>query len=423
MDLLRGAKVRKHFDAIKKINEDHESNYAILERKGYLLDILAHCKNTVPYYKNLEIANILLDQFPVVDKNLIRSNYDSFCSQIYPKEKMLKATTSGSTGTPFIVFYDSNKKRRHTADTLYYGESVNHELGTKVFYLKIWNEQNSKGKLIQKMQNIVPINVFKLDDEKIHWLLESIKFDGSPKSILGYASALDCIVKYLDRNPTEMSHYNVISIIAMSESLDEHTKKSLKKYFECPVVSRYANLENGILAQQTLDLESEFLINFASYHIEILDIRADVPVNDGEIGRIVVTDMFNRAMPLIRYDTGDLGAMGKFKKNGKVLHVLKKVEGRKMDAIYDTQGELLSSFTIVGGMWKYNELNQYKFTQVSKKEYEFELNSVKNFDREDELILEFKNYLGQDAEISVNYVNEIPLLSSGKRKKVVSMLT
>jgi len=271
------------------------------------------------------------------------------------------------------------------------------------------------------MQNIIPIDIFKMNDQKIRELLNSLKADNLPKSILSYASSLDRIVKYLERNPTNMSDARVISIIAMAETLDGPTKKYLEEHFRCPVVSRYANTENGMLAQQTSLSGDNFLANLASYHIEILDIKEDIAVGDGKTGRIVVTDFFNRAMPLIRYDTGDLGVLGKSEENGRVHYVLKKVEGRKMDSIYDTDGELISAFTITNNMWKYVELNQYQFLQIGKNTYEFRLNPEGNFSREKELVKEFKGYLGKDASIAITYIDEIPLLSSGKRKKVINM--
>lgn len=420
-DRLKGSKVRRHYDAISRINKDHESEFAIRERKKYLSEILQHTMTTVPYYRAIRITDTILNQFPVVDKNLIRKDTGSFRSDSYLKKKIFKSTTSGSTGTPFTVLHDSDKKRRHQSDVLYFGESVGHVWGNGFYYLKIWNKQNRKSKLTKKMQNIVPIDVFRLDDRKIGELLDSIKADATPKSILSYASALDCIVKYLKRNPTELPDgAGLISIIAMSELLDKPTKKYLKEHFNCPVVSRYANIENGILAQQTSVLGNDFLANMASYHIEILDINEDIPVREGETGRIVVTDLFNRAMPLIRYDTGDLGVLGKHKENGNTHYVFKMVEGRKMDAIYDTNDEHISSFALSNYMWKYTELNQYQFIQIGKSKYEFQLNLEGNFSREEELVKEFKGYLGSDAEIDVNYVNEIPLLSSGKRKKVLN---
>jgi len=90
------------------------------------------------------------------------------------------------------------------------------------------------------------------------------------------------------------------------------------------------------------------------------------------------------------------------------------------ETIYDTQSEPISSFTITNNMWKYIELAQYQFIQISENGYKFKLNSQKKFLREEELVMEFKGYLGEDARIKVEYVDEIPLLSSGKRKKVLN---
>jgi len=420
LDCIKGSKVRSHYDAITRINEDHESDYAIGERKKYLSAILRHSTETVPYYKSFGMTDTSLDRFPVVDKNLIRKNIKSFYSNLYTNKKTFKASTSGSTGTPFTVLHDTDKKRRHKSDVRFFWESVGHAWGTGFYYLRVWNKGNRKSELARKIQNIIPIDVVELNDRKIKKLLNSIKSDSTPKSILSYASALDRIFEYLKRNPTDLSDAGILSIIAMSESLDGPTKKYLKEHFGCPVVSRYANTENGMLAQQTSVSGNSFLANLASYHIEVLDILEDIPARHGETGRIVVTDLFNRAMPLIRYDTGDLGVMEKTELNGKTQYVLKKVEGRKMDAICNTDGKPISSFILTNNMWKYAELNQYQFIQKGATEYEFLLNLQGDFLREEELIKEFKGYLGSDAKLALTYIDEIPLLSSGKRKKVLN---
>ncbi|HET8735383.1 MAG TPA: CoF synthetase [Pricia sp.] len=437
-DWLKGGHVQRHYSAVKKIQEDHTSDFALSEKKKYLTTILRHAQETVPYYRDLGmndavpdgidenavdvIQETALEDFPVVNKYLIKQNPDSFRSDTYLDKKTLKATTSGSTGTPFTVLHDLDKKKRHQADVRFYWKTVGHFWGTKFYYLRSWNQQNRKSKNVQKIQNIVPIDVFKMNDGTIGDLLHRIKADKDPKSILGYSSALDCIVKYMEMNSVDMSQDGVISVVAMSEALDGPTKKALQDGFGCPVVSRYANIENGMLAQQTAGLPDDFLINQASYHIEILSMQADLPVEEGKMGRIVVTDLFNRALPMIRYDTGDLGILGKSETDGKTHFVLKKVEGRKMDIIYDTHGEPISSFTIGNSMWKYPELAQYQFIQRTEKEYEFKLNPLEKFQRGNELIEEFKGYLGSDARIKISYVEEIPLLSSGKRKKVLNLV-
>jgi phenylacetate-CoA ligase len=206
----------------------------------------------------------------------------------------------------------------------------------------------------------------------------------------------------------------------MSEALEEHTKTALQQYFHCPVVSRYSNRENGILAQQLPGFGNNFLPNEASYRFEVLDLRSDQPVNEGEIGRIVVTDYFNFAMPLIRYDTGDIGVLAKFRTAGKEHIVFSKIEGRRMDAVYDTSGELVSSFIFPNRLRTYREIRQFQFIQTGADSYMFKLCATPDFNSEKKLIDEFRGFLGDNAEISVTYVDEIPLLASGKRKKVVN---
>jgi phenylacetate-CoA ligase len=141
-------------------------------------------------------------------------------------------------------------------------------------------------------------------------------------------------------------------------------------------------------------------------------------VKNGMSGRIVITDYFNKAMPLIRYDTGDIGIVNIDEESYEL--VLKKVEGRKMDMVFNTSGNLVSSFTITNNMWFYPEIKQYQFIQLTLESYKFKLNTDQRFNREAELINEFKKHFGSDADITIEYVHEIPLLNSGKRRKVIN---
>jgi phenylacetate-CoA ligase len=214
----------------------------------------------------------------------------------------------------------------------------------------------------------------------------------------------------------------VKSIIAISETLNDNTRESLEKYFGVPAVSRYSNLENGIIAQQIPGQNGRYLVNGASYHVEILKMDSDEPAEEGEPGRIVVTDLFNYAMPMIRYDTGDIGSMV-HDENFPWRKYLTHVEGRRLDLLYDTDGNLVSSYIVYKNMWQYTEIEQYQLIQEDKKRYTIKINCREPFTREQQLIGEFKSYLGQDADFRIEYVTEIPLLSSGKRKKIVNNYT
>jgi phenylacetate-CoA ligase len=223
----------------------------------------------------------------------------------------------------------------------------------------------------------------------------------------------------LEKNESNKVLTDVKSIISMSESLNNYTRETLQKYFGIPVVSRYSNLENGIIAQQETDNTDRYLINTGSYIIEILDMECDNYSKPNQPGRIVVTDLFNYALPMIRYDTGDVGTISEDPNRPGNLF-LSTVEGRKLDLLYDTKGNLVSSYIVYKNMWQYTEILQYQLIQEGKKEYVFRINTDTKFNREEKLINEFKTYLGRDADFRIEYVSEIPLLASGKRKKIVN---
>jgi len=85
--------------------------------------------------------------------------------------------------------------------------------------------------------------------------------------------------------------------------------------------------------------------------VEILALNRDQPAEPGEIGRIVVTDLHNRAMPIIRYDTGDVGAFATTSDGAPDPDRLAIVEGRRLDRIYAADGHPVSSFIFYKAIW------------------------------------------------------------------------
>ena len=309
-----------------------------------------------------------------------------------------------------------NKRKRNTADTLFFFNKAEYDIGERLYYLRLWKGEH-KNAMNRLLQNIVKVDISKMTDEIISGLLKDLSSDKSSKAIIGIASSFDTLCEYLDKNNSENKDFKIKSFVAISEALDPFTKKSIKKYFNAPVVSRYSNEEQGIIAQQEINSNDTFKINWASYIVEIFDLKKDTKAEPGQIGRIVVTDLFNYSMPLIRYDTGDIGVMELLDNEP----VLTKIEGRKLDLIYDTKNNLVSSYSIYPIMKVYYHLiKQYQFIQVGQKEYVVKLNLDGDFDHKKELVSSFKSLLGDDAEINIEFVDEIPVLSSGKRKKVMN---
>lgn len=162
-------------------------------------------------------------------------------------------------------------------------------------------------------------------------------------------------------------------------------------------------------------------LNLANCYIEILKFDSDEPVADGELGRIVVTDLTNYAMPMIRYDIGDVAMVGE-KKSG-IMVSIDNLGGRKTDLIIRTDGTQVDFYNSVSPDLFLNEgISQFQFIQKGEKEYLLKLNlkdeSLKTMT--DRFVGYVKKVVGEDANCKVEYVSEIPVLSSGKRKVVIN---
>ncbi len=412
LDKISGGHKSRQYNEVKSLIENGNSQENITKKKAYLNNLLEHAANTTSYYSSYKtVKNIA--EFPVVNKNSIRVNFSEFESATYKSKKNTTVKTSGSTGTPFKTYQNKNKVLRNAADNLYFTKKAGYTIGNKLYYFRMWRAFEQKNFFERYTQNIVPIDVFDLTDAFFEKFITDISNTETPMSWIGYTSAFDQICKYLDKTKSKPISCNLQSAIAISEGLSEQTKTALKKYFNVNMVSRYSNVENGIMAQQFPNT-SYFIINTASYHIEILK-PDNTPAKPGEKGRIVVTDLFNYCVPMIRYDTGDIGSMDIVDNKP----ILLDIEGRKADIIFNTKGDIVSR-GLVHLVNNYHELKQCQIIQKSKLNYLFKINIEGKFTNEEKFKTDFKSYLGNDAIIDIEYVNEIPLLASGKRRVLVN---
>ena len=419
IDRLKGGRVTRHYMDVKSILENPDGKSSILNQKTYLKKLLSHAIHTTRFYSKYKDFESIED-FPVITKSTIKGNYKDLLSIQYSVPELHKVTTSGSTGAPLTVYQDKDKRTRHQAENIYFSENAGYSLGTRLYYLRVWNELNRKSPVQRFMQNISMVDASNLSDDSLGSFIVKIKNDSSPKSLLAFSSTYEALNHYLAKN-THSGPFKINTIITMSEALPDGAKQKLRETFNCPVVSRYSNMENGFLAQQCIEENNEYHLNEASYFFELLHPDRDEPVDTGQPGRIVVTDLFNYSMPMIRYDTGDMAVLENKSLCGRPGRVFSRVEGRKVDFIYDMKGNLLSPHVITNTMWKYSsEVIQFQFIQNGKDRYLIKLNCpASDFTRNDELLSELKNYLGNNAIINIDFVNEIPLLASGKRKKIV----
>ncbi len=380
-----------------------------------LYSILRFATETVPYYRDLGL-NGELSRFPVVNKEVIKQEYGRFRSDAPDLGRLTVASTSGSTGVPFKLLHDERKQLFRQADTIHFGRLAGYEVGVPLYYLKIWSARNRKSWVQQRLTNVIPVDVMSLHEQGVKHLLERLQRDRRRKVVAANVSALDQICKVLDADPDLVTRVNlrIDVIIAQGEALSQETATRCARYLGALPVVHYGMEEVGIIAQ-TPRGGGDFIINTSGVMVEVLEIGSNLTVAPGELGRLVVTDLRNRAMPLIRYDTGDLG-VASMRKGRPALSM---VTGRKMDRITDPQGRYISNELTDNIYWKYPEMQQFQFAQQGPRDYVVRLKTT-HPEIADSVVRDFRDLLGMNARVTCELVETIPLPPSGKLRMVVN---
>ena len=324
------------------------------------------------------------------------------------------SSTSGSTGTPFSVIQDLRKRKRTIADLKVFGELCNYPSHERMVFFRVINSKLHRTAEQEDRENIYYIDSSDLGDEHLEQM-KNVILEKKPRIVFSYSSTLIELAKYIERTGIPAEGFTMQSVLTGGEGLSDENRKLLEKVFGCTVYRRYSDMEMGILGQDTGD-GSEYSLNWGSYYFECLKLDRDEPVEPGEAGRIVVTDLFNYAFPMIRYDTGDLGIMDSSK--NEEFPVLKEIYGRVRDCVYAVNGTLISPAKIFVTMWGSKAIKQWQFIQENKDSYVLKLNCSDKIDSE-MYISKFKEILGETADIKIEIVDEIPVTSSNKRRAVI----
>jgi phenylacetate-CoA ligase len=411
MDILKGGLIRNHILDLINFNENPELQHKIISAR--LKRLLVHASNTTKYYKAYNgTAN--LNEYQVVTKNHIQRSECQFLSSKYPKTKLTERKTSGSYGTPLCVYFSREKLARYYAELIYYNKYAGLDIGEK--YLNI---TTTPKRIIEKrMKNVVIINPAKMD---YHWCEETINHIAANKDtiIIGFPSVLYALSKFVFSDYSGNNKIRVKGIVTIAEPLNACIKNTIEDVFQCPVFNRYATMETGVIGHSTRN-DNNIFINRSSYIIELLAFDSDRAINEGEDGRIIITDLFSYGMPLVRYETGDTAML--VSKNDYGAICIKNPEGRIIETIFATNGSKISWAVIYDIMTQISDVFQYQFRQTGEKNYQMYIITSSGYSRDSEqhLYNKLRDTLGNDAILELCYVDSIPALPSGKRPMIIN---
>lgn len=412
-------------------------------QQEYLKNLLLHAYQHVPYYREiLQKAGVIqniknniyinlnnFSQIPLLDKSIIRDNYERLKSDDLKSRKWYENTSGGSTGEPVRFVQDKNYH-----DTLLSVKMLDDLWsGYKIGDRKIILWGSERDLLIGRekfrtlvgrwLRNEICLNAFRITPENMYSYIKYIN-EFKPVQILAYVASLYEMACFIDRK--KINVYSPKSIMVSAGVLHEHMRETIEKIFKAPVFNRYGSREVGDIACEC-DRHQGLHISPFTHYVEIL--REDgSPAEQGELGEIIVTLFANYAMPLIRYRIGDIGAWSeKACTCGREWPMLKYVSGKMWDIFRTKDGTQAHGEFFIRIFYFQDWIKKF---QVIQEDFDFiRVLIVPDRSKEIQKIYSKEIYMitnkirfvmGQECKVQFDFVEDIKPLASGKYHYIVS---
>ncbi|MFV8321859.1 phenylacetate--CoA ligase family protein [Flavobacterium sp. LB3P21] len=329
---INGFQMKEAKAELRKIVAFSEKEHDLFLQNKKLEIVHFHLQNNA-FYKDLAGMTTFTnwEELPVLNKKNLQKPLLERLSEGYSAKNSYINKTSGSSGTPFIFAKDKYCHALTWASNIYrfgwYGIDFNTSYQARFYGIPMDFIGNKKERFKDFLSHRFRFSIFDLSDEVLEEFLNHFrtkKFD----YINGYTSSIVLFAKFLQKRNIILTTVCPTLKVCMvtSEMLFEEDKLLLEKQFGFPIVNEYGASELDLIAFQ--NKTGEWQVNSETLFVEILDDN-NKAVPNGTSGRIVITSLFNKAHPFIRYDIGDIGILDE--KSTLQKPIVKKLIGRTND--------------------------------------------------------------------------------------------
>lgn len=411
-----------HFFELRKnlgMNESELRSY----QNSRLRRLIFHAYQTVPFYRELFDKHMIspdsirsvsdLNTLPIIDKNILGKV--PFCQKVsraFIEKPLEKYLTGGSTGEPFTLYLSKEEKNRRRAHS---------------FRIKVLHDCNVFDKTATVMGLSGRVRARRINRLGLLGKIE-VPFDCSmsdqvkivvkekPEILEGYPSRLYLIAKYVEENRVKIKAPK--AIFADSETLLPSMRKTIEEAFGVKVTNVYDSYELGFTAWECRE-HNGMHVDSDSQIVQIT--KDNMELEDGQRGDIVVTDLENYVMPLIRYNIGDIGIKSNRKCDcGIVFPLLESVLGRSWDFLLSPMGEEIAPLLVEQFVRKHKGVLEYQIVQNSRETLNAEIVVSKDYDyNTDAQIQRQLKELYDFKEIVIHHPPYIKRTKTGKLRCVV----
>ena len=380
---------KKQLADIQNIPENEYNLYVVNQRKA-IVDY--HLKNN-SFYQSFarNISSETWEDIPIMQKKDIQIPLKDRISQGFNIKDCYVSKTSGSSGTPLIFAKDKYCHALTWAEIIdrfgWFSIDFNRSYQARFYGIPLGVFAYQKERLKDRLSHRFRFPIFDLSEKKLNEFLgvfRKKKF----YFINGHTSSIVLFAKFLKEKNLILTDVcpSLKYCVVTSEMLYDSDKKLLQEVLNVPIINEYGASEIDLIA--FTNEKDEFIVNSETLFVEILD-EENNPVPHGEVGKVVITSLYNKAQPLIRYEVGDLGILSP--KSTLKRPILQQLIGRSNDIAYLPSGKTVPGHTLY---------------YVTKSVIEDDGN-VKEFVVEQLTIDTFKIIYVSDTELQKEQINNI----------------
>jgi phenylacetate-CoA ligase len=395
------------------------------EQTRLLFECLDYALENIPYYRNYQKCKTLEDfkKLPVISKSIMSLQLSRF---VNPAIKRLKTNTGGSSGTPFEFYIEKNISRpKEKAHFDWYWSQFGYSPNDKIMMVRGLPLPGNKSFEYLTINNTLNISCYNVNEKNIPVIHAEIK-KFQPAFIHAYPSSLKILTSLLEpyRNTMNLS---IKAIFLGSEQLTKPDRYYFENFYNAKVINWYGHTER-LIHGGNCPLSEEFHFYPSYGYMELLDENDQPVTRPGMQGRIVATGFDNKAMPFIRYDTGDIGVLSEKKECacGFKGTSLRKIIGRSQDFIILSDGTRVSLTAFIFGqhLKEFKKIREMQITQDKIGEIEISIVRSQDFYRDDEesFLKTLLDSVDNKLKIKIKYVDNLSKTCSGKHVFFISSI-
>jgi phenylacetate-CoA ligase len=362
--------VFKYYTFSKKFqfyNQKQVSDYQFKQLKILLIESSKHVPYYIELFKKINFDPISdfnslkdLEKLPTLSKKAAKENRDKLINKRYIN-KSIKLKTSGSTGEPFHVLVSYNAWIIEQASIWRNWKWAGYSFRDKMAVIRSYAPKKGQA-LIKKdlFRNFDFYSPFHLSRENCEFYLSEIK-RSQARFLRGYPSSIFLLANAVKSDDC----FNIKGILTASETLTKNDRLFIESKFHTKIFNHYGLADICLMMG-----DCEFhggLHNYEDYgYMELLDSGISPKFKN-----IVGTNLHNLAMPLIRYETGDIAELADTTCScSRSFPIISNVIGRKDTNLTSPDGFSIPSVNFYTMFEHYDSIIKWQLVQISI----FELN-------------------------------------------------